>query len=323
MPFEPYHSLEEWLESPYTGTRTVLTIGNFDGVHLGHQKILRSVVERARQSGHTACVVTFSPHPLVVLRPGAAPQLLETPDQRMRHFESLGLDAALVLHFDAALAALSPEDFVRRILCDALHASAVLVGENFRFGRGQSGNVATLRQLGRALGFAVETIPPVVVRGEVVSSSAIRRAIAEGRVCYAARLLGRPFALEGEIRSGTGTGHKLLFPTLNLATSQEILPAGGVYATETVIDEKVYRSATNVGMRPTFDGTHLTVESHLFDFSRQLSYGSMEVRFWRRLRDERKFPDLASLRQQIQRDLARSRRFFARLDAARKISRPR
>jgi riboflavin kinase/FMN adenylyltransferase len=319
MPFEPYHSLEEWFESPYAGTRTVLAIGNFDGVHLGHRKILSRVVQRARELHHTSAVVTFSPHPLVVLRPGAAPQLLETLDQRLRHFESLGLDAALVLHFDAALASLSPEDFVRRILCDSLHAAAVLVGENFHFGRGQSGNAATLSQLGRALGFAVEVIPPVICRGQVVSSSAIRRAIVEGRMCAAAHLLGRPFSLEGEIREGTGTGHKLLFPTLNLSTNQEILPAGGVYATETVLEDKVYRSATNVGMRPTFDGAHLTIESHLFDFSRVLSYGSMEVRFWRRLRDERKFPDPASLRDQIQRDLARTRQFFTRLDTARRL----
>jgi riboflavin kinase / FMN adenylyltransferase len=319
MPFEPYHSLEEWLESPYAGQRTVLTIGNFDGVHLGHQKILRSVVERARQLQHTAAVVTFSPHPLVVLRPGAAPQLLETPDQRLRRFESLGLDAALVLHFDAAVASLSPEDFAHRILSDTLRASAVLVGENFRFGRGQSGDVSTLAQLGRALGFAVGTIPPVVFRGELVSSSAIRRAIAEGRVCHAARLLGRPFVLEGEIRTGTGTGRHLLFPTLNLSTSQEILPARGVYASETVLEDKIYRSATNVGIRPTFDGSHLTIESHLFDFSRLLTYGSMEVRFWRRLRDERKFSGPDALRDQIQLDLDSARRFFARLDAVRKL----
>jgi riboflavin kinase / FMN adenylyltransferase len=313
------HSLDEWIERFGLSVRTVLTIGNFDGVHLGHQKILTSVVERARATNHLAMAITFSPHPLAVVRPEAAPPLLETLEQRLRHLENLGLDAALILHFDMGLAALSPENFVRRILCDTLRANSVLIGEEFRFGHKQAGDVALLRELGRSLGFEVQCIPRVNVRGTVVSSTAVRNAVVAGDVSRAVRLLGRPFALQGEIRAGTGTGHRVLFPTLNLSTGQEVLPAHGVYATETVVGGKCYRSATNVGVRPTFDGTHLTIESHLFDFSQHVTSGAMEVRFWHRLRAERKFSGPEELRKQIQRDIARTRSFFARLDAARRF----
>lgn len=321
MPLAVLHSLDEWLERFGRPVRTVLTIGNFDGVHLGHRKILTSVVQRARATNHLATAITFSPHPLSVLRPGAAPPLLETLEQRLRHFDELGLDAALVLHFDHGLASLSPENFARRILCDTLRANCVLVGENFRFGHKQAGDVAMLRELGTSLGFEVQCIPRVNCRGTIVSSSAVRQAVVAGDVGRAVRLLGRPFALAGDIRTGTGTGHRILFPTLNLSTSQEVLPAHGVYATETVVEGRSYRSATNVGVRPTFDGTHLTVESHLFDFSRRITSGAMEVRFWHRLRAERKFSGPDALREQIQRDIVRAQSFFARLDSARRLLR--
>lgn len=315
------HSLDEWIERFGLSRRTVLAIGNFDGVHLGHRKILTSVVERARATNHLATAITFSPHPLVVLRPESAPPLLETIDQRLRHFEEIGLDAALVLHFDRGLAALSPENFVRRILCDTLRAHSVLIGEEFRFGNKQSGDVALLSELGRSHGFEVRCIPRVNCRGTVVSSTAVRKAIASGDVSTAVHLLGRPFCLEGEIRPGTGTGHRILFPTLNLSTTQEVLPAHGVYATETIVGEKSYCSATNVGVRPTFDGTHLTIESHVFDFSQRLTTGQMNICFWHRLRAEQKFSGPDELRKQIQHDIARVKSFFARLDAARRVVR--
>ncbi|HVA16489.1 MAG TPA: bifunctional riboflavin kinase/FAD synthetase [Candidatus Dormibacteraeota bacterium] len=317
MPFAVLHSPAEWSARFDSNSRAVLTIGNLDSVHLGHQKILRSVIERARRTGTLAAAITFSPHPVSVLRPEAAHPQLETLEQRLAHLDALGLDAALVLHFDLALAALSPEQFVRRILVDSLRASAVLVGENFRFGHRQSGDVGVLTELGRQLDFAVESIPPVVIRGTIVSSSAIRTFIRAGQVSQAARFLGRPFSLAGEIRPGTGTGRRFVFPTLNLATKQECLPAHGVYATEILLDGRIYRSATNVGVRPTFDGTHLTIESHLFNFSNKVTSGPLEVCFWHRLRDEQKFSGPDALRTQIQRDLARARSFFARLDNAR------
>lgn len=317
MSLEVLHSPAEWAArfGP-SRAQTALTVGNFDGIHLGHQKILCSVVERARATHAVALAVTFDPHPLKILRPAEAQPLISTLAQRLEGLEQLGLDAALVLKFDLDLSRLSPEDFVRGILVEQLCVASILVGENFRFGYRQAGDVKLLAELGRRFGFAVEIVPPVVVRGEVVSSTAIRRAVSEGRVDRAGRLLGRPFALSGEIRPGTGQGSRIVFPTLNLLPSQELLPAIGVYATETQVAGRLYRSATNVGVRPTFDGSRLTVESHLFDFSAKITSGPMEIRFWKRLREERKFSGPEALRAQISKDLGRVRRFFEWLSRA-------
>jgi riboflavin kinase/FMN adenylyltransferase len=311
MPFATAHSAEEWVARFGAARKpSVVTIGNFDGVHLGHQKILLGVLERARRANLLSAVLTFYPHPARVLRPAMAPALLATLDQRLRAFEAAGMDAALVLRFDAELAKVSAEDFVQRYLVDTMRAKAILVGGNFRFGHRQAGDVKLLEELGRRSQFEVHVVLPVVADGVVVSSSAIREAVRDGRMEDAARLLGRPFALEGEIRPGTGQGRKLVVPTLNLATEQECLPRLGVYATETVVEGKVYRSATNVGMRPTFDGTRLAIESHLLDFSQQLTAGCMEVRFWTRLRDEQRFAGPQALREQVLKDVAQAREFF-------------
>jgi riboflavin kinase/FMN adenylyltransferase len=314
MALAALHSPAEWVARfGSSGAKTALTVGNFDGLHLGHQKILRSVVERGHATGGIASAVTFDPHPLRILRPAEAPPLISTLAQRLAGFEELGLAAALVLRFDRKLSQLEPEEFVRAILVDQLQVGGILVGENFRFGHRQSGDVRLLAELGRRLGFAVEIVPAVVVRGEVVSSTAIRRHVQAGRVSLAARLLGRPFALTGTIRPGTGRGRSVVFPTLNLAPEQELLPAIGVYATETQVAGQLYRSATNVGRRPTFDGGPLTIESHLLDFSDTITAGPMEVRFWERLREEKKFSGAEALRAQIAADLARTRSFFRRL----------
>jgi riboflavin kinase/FMN adenylyltransferase len=325
MPPAVFYSAEEFARWA-AGRNTVLTVGNFDGAHLGHQRILGRVVQRAREAGLAALAVTFDPHPLKVLRPAEAPAMIFTPAQRMAALAGFGLDALLVLPFDRDFAALSPEAFVRDILVAQLRAAAVVVGESFRFGHQQAGDVALLRARGADLGFAVESIPPVRVRGRIVSSSAIRQAVREGNVHLAGRLLGRPYAVTGEIRSGTGQGRRLLVPTLNLTHEQELLPASGVYVTEVTLEAPGasgrYASATNVGVRPTFNGSEPTVESHLFDFSQELKTGRMEVRFWRRLRDERKFSGVAELKEQIARDLARARAFFRRLDSARRLGQP-
>jgi riboflavin kinase / FMN adenylyltransferase len=298
-----------------SGRRAVLSVGNFDGMHLGHQKILRQVVARAQAQQSIAGVITFDPHPLKVLRPGQAPPMVETIKQRMERFAAMGLDAALVLRFDRSLAGLSPEEFVRGVLVEELKTAAVLVGQNFRFGHGQEGDVAALTELGKRFEFSVQIVEPVMIDNEFVSSTAARSAIAQGRVADAARLLGRPFALTGEIVSGAGRGSTVLFPTLNLASEQELLPKVGVYATETSLDGRIYRSATNVGFRPTFDGTLLGVESHLFDFSQEITKGRLEVRFWERLRDETKFSSPSELRAQIAIDLREVREYFHRRDS--------
>jgi len=233
----------------------------------------------------------------------------------MDWFGTVGLEAAVVLPFTLDLARLSPEEFVEQILVRGLHVRAVLVGENFHFGHKQAGNVALLRELGARHSFAVEIIPPVALDGEIVSSTAIRREIASGTVTHAARLLGRPFVLTGEIIPGTGTGRRFTFPTLNLKPDQELLPARGVYVTRTLLEgeTKSRRSVTNVGMRPTFNGSSLSVETHLLDFSGNVTAKRMEVRFWKRLREEKKFANPEELRAQIARDIASARRFFIRL----------
>ncbi|HET9804749.1 MAG TPA: bifunctional riboflavin kinase/FAD synthetase, partial [Candidatus Acidoferrum sp.] len=297
-------SCEEWVERFGAARKqTAVTIGNFDGVHVGHQAILKQVCANARAADRVSAVLTFYPHPAKVLRPAEAPPLLETIDQRIARLESAGIDAVLVAHFDRELASLSPEEFAEAFLAKTMRAGSVFVGENFRFGHRQAGDVKLLREIGARLGFQVEIVPPVYeeIGGQrlVVSSSAIRAAVRDGRMDEAARMLGRPFALGGEVRTGSGLGRKLVVPTLNLATEQELLPKLGVYATETAVASADYRSVTNVGMRPTFDGAKLAIETHLFGFSDNLTSGPMAIRFHARIRDEKKFSGPEELKQQI------------------------
>jgi len=320
-----FTSPEQWA-AHYTpsGRASVLAIGNFDGIHLGHQAILRAAVERAAKSRDVATALTFDPSPRKVLRPESAPLRVSTNAQRMDWFGTVGLEAAVVLPFTLDLARLSPEDFVEQILVRGLHVRAVLVGENFRFGHQQGGDVPLFRQLAARHGFAVEIIPPVALEGEIVSSTAIRREIAAGNVTHAARLLGRPFVLTGEIVSGTGTGRRFTFPTLNLKPEQELLPDRGVYVTRALLDgeTKSRRSVTNIGMRPTFNGASLSVETHLLDFSGEVTAKRMEIRFWKRLREEKKFTGPEELRAQIVRDIASANKFFTRLRRFRSIRQP-
>jgi riboflavin kinase/FMN adenylyltransferase len=313
------HSAEAWAEHFGKDRKhTAVTIGNFDGVHLWHQKILKGVLERARQSGLMSAVLTFFPHPARVLRPAQAPALLETLEQRLAAIEAMGIEGALVIQFDAELAKLGPEDFVRRFLVDAMRAGSVLIGANFRFGHHQAGDAKLLTELGAQGNFDTEIVPPLVEDGMVISSSAIRNALRDGDVEQAARMLGRPFSLAGEIKTGTGQGRKLVVPTLNLATDQELLPKNGVYATEAVVEGKAYRAATNVGVRPTFDGARTTIESYLFDFGEDLTSGALEVRFHKRLRDEKKFSGPAELREQVLRDIEQAKEYF-RETASKKV----
>ncbi len=306
------------------GHTSVLAIGNFDGIHLGHQAILRATVERAQALNAVSTALTFDPSPRKVLRPETAPLRLSTNAQRMEWFNALGLEAVVVLPFTLDLARLSPEEFVEQILLRDLHIKAVLVGENFKFGHKQAGDVKLLSQLGAKHGFAVVIVPPVVYRGEIVSSTIIRREVAEGDVSHAGRLLGRPFALTGEVVSGTGTGSRFTFPTLNLAAEQELLPARGVYITRTCLDgePRSQRSVTNIGVRPTFNGSSLSIETHLLDAQLAASPKRIEVRFWKRLREEKKFTGPDELRAQIAADIARANKFFSRLRHSRAIRQP-
>ena len=311
MGFIVFNSVEEWAAHSGDVRRTTVTVGNFDGLHLGHQKILHSVRERARAAGMRAAVITFDPHPMRVLRPDRAPQMIQTLSQRLAGFEHMGLEAALVLRFDRALSLVSAEEFIERILVAGLRAGAILVGANFRFGHRGAGDVRLLGEFGKRDGFDVEIVPPVEVGGQIVSSTAIRGAVASGDVAGAIPLLGRAFSLTGEIRAGAGRGRTILFPTLNMAPEQELLPKLGVYATESAVGGKLYLSVTNVGTRPTFNGAGVTAESHLFGFGESVAGGTLEVRFHTRLRDEQKFSGPEALRAQIARDIEAARKFFS------------
>jgi riboflavin kinase/FMN adenylyltransferase len=320
-----FSSSQAWASRYATfGHTSVLAIGNFDGIHLGHQAILRATVDCARALNAVSTALTFDPSPRKVLRPESAPPRLSTNAQRMEWFDAMGLEAVVVLPFTLDLARLSPGEFVEHILVRDLHVKAVLVGENFRFGHKQAGDVKLLTELGAKRGFDVVIVPPVIYRGEVVSSTIIRREVAEGDVSHAGRLLGRPFALTGEVVSGTGTGRRFTFPTLNLAAEQELLPARGVYVTRACLEGETrsHRSVTNIGMRPTFNGSSLSVETHLLDAQLAAAPKRMEVRFWNRLREEKKFSGPEELRAQIACDIARANQFFSRLRRFRSIRQP-
>jgi phosphoribosyl 1,2-cyclic phosphate phosphodiesterase len=315
-----FYSAADW-EARYgkTGRGSVVAIGTFDGIHLGHQRVLEYAIQRAKESGAVSTALTFEPSPAKVLRPETAPPRISTNQQRMDWFGIVGMETAVVLPFTRELAALSPEEFVDQILVTQLKVRAVVVGDNFRFGNQHAGDVKFLRELGMRQGFDVVVHTPVVLDGKVVSSTVIRKLVSEGDVRKAARFLGRPFALTGEVTSGTGMGRKFTFPTLNLKPEQELLPAQGVYITRTALDGEAssHRSVTNVGVRPTFNGRRLSVETHLLDYSGNFTPKKIEVRFWKRLRPEKKFSGAEELKEQIARDIATANRFFARLRRAR------
>lgn len=292
---------------------SVLTVGNFDGVHLGHQEILRTVVERAGKLDVPAAAMTFDPHPVKVLRPQEAPRLLTTMPQRLQLLARTGLDTTLVMPFVRELARMRAEEFVRRILVDRLAIREVHIGANFRFGADREGTVDLLRAMGRELGFEANGVPPVMVEGEVVSSTRVRRAVAHGRVEEAWRLLGRPLFVDGNVFRGERLGRKLGFPTLNIAVENELFPAHGVYITVVHIPSfgRSFPSVTNIGVRPTvYENYTTTVESHLLDFTADVYREKVRVFFMRRLRDEKVFGSTLELVAQIRRDVEETRLWF-------------
>jgi len=294
---------------------TVVSIGNFDGVHRGHQAVIGSAVCAAEASGRTSVVCTFDPHTRVFLRPEAPPRLLETLDQRLAAIEALGVDVAIVIPFTRSVAELPAVDFVRGFLRARLDAVAVHVSEGFTFGAGGAGDVDLLERLAGPEGFDLEVVRWVFYAGRPVSSTRIREALAAGRLAEAEAMLGRPFALVGEVVAGAGRGRELGAPTANLAVENGILPAAGVYVTEVGFGDRRLPSVTNVGVRPTFgEGGAMTVETHLVDREIELYGERIELIFRERLRGEKAFPDAAALRAQIAEDVGRARRWFADRD---------
>jgi riboflavin kinase/FMN adenylyltransferase len=295
-----------------------LTIGNFDGVHFGHRRILRRLVSIARERGWKAAVLTFDPHPTRVVAPERAPHLMTSVSRRSELMGEEGIDEVLILPFTRELAQLSPEDFVRQLLVERLGARAVLVGDNFRFGHRQAGNVAVLAGLGRRLGFETEIVPAIACRGRVVSSSGIRELIAAGRVSVAARLLQHPYGIEGDVVSGRGVGSKQTVPTLNLATRAEVIPARGVYVTRTrdLDGGRQWNSITNIGYRPTFgQSEELSIETFLLEPLEGETPHCIAVEFLWRVRDERKFESPEALKAQIFKDVSAAQRYFRRARA--------
>lgn len=289
---------------------SAVTVGNFDGVHLAHQRLLARVVEVARPAGARAVAITFDPHPVKFLAPEHAPKLLTPLERKAQLIASMGIELLVVLPFTRELAHLSPLGFVRNILLGPLRTSSLQVGPNFRFGYRQAGDTEVLEALGRQEGFRVEVVPMLEVRHERVSSTRVRELLSEGRVQMACRLLGRPFSSYGPIVAGLGVGRKHTVPTLNLAPVEEQLPKIGVYVTRTRLGAAWHDSVTNVGHKPTFGDHRLTVETFLLNYSGEIREADMEIQFLYRLRDEIKFQNPAILKVQIQEDARRSLKFF-------------
>jgi riboflavin kinase/FMN adenylyltransferase len=294
---------------------TVVTVGNFDGVHFGHQQVLKEVVRRARETGHKAVAVTFDPHPLRVLRPDVAPKLITPEPLKERLLSQHGLDELLVIPFTRDFSMLTSHDFAAEILAGKLGAKEVHEGENFHFGHKAQGNTARLKEFGQELGFSVVNYPLMMLRGNPVSSSQIRELIAAGKVSRARSLLGRVFSITSTPGRGRGYGRKYTVPTINLSRYDELVPGNGVYLTRTRVGNETFNSVTNVGNRPTFGADSFAIETHLLDFHplEVTAQTEVEIAFLRWLRAEIKFPSVDALKEQIGRDVKRAERYFGLL----------
>lgn len=310
-----YHKLED---VPVDIDPTFLSVGNFDGVHRAHAHVLGEIVTRARANRGKAVAVTFEPHPTRILKPEAGLKLLTPTPEKLRWLGGTGIDAVLLLPFGRDLSLMTPRQFAERILKKKLHAREVHEGFNFRFGHKAAGDVNTLSELGREMGFEVKVYPEMTLRGETVSSSQIRRLISAGRVSRARHLLARPFCILGTPGRGRGYGSKYTVPTINLSRYEELVPKDGVYITWTRVGSERFDSVTNVGNRPTFGADLFAIETHLLNFHpiELTPETEIEICFLQRLRDEVKFPSVEALREQIGHDVKKARRYFHLLRAA-------
>ncbi len=286
----------------------VLTLGNFDGVHLGHQAILKRVVERARGYKTRSMVFTFEPHPLHIIAPQKKLLLITTLKERERLIESFGIDILYLARFTLEFASQHPEEFLRGVIHDRINPRLIVVGHDYAFGRGKEGRIPLLRKMGKELGYEVEVIPPYRVDSTVVSSSIIRECILKGGVARAAELLGRYYSIKGEVVKGSGRGRSIGFPTANVMPEKELLPARGVYATHVNCGGMCYKGVTNIGYNPTFSSPSstpvLSVEAYIFDFEGDLYGETIELHFVERIRDESRFKDPSVLVEQIERDIS-------------------
>ncbi|MGC2697284.1 MAG: bifunctional riboflavin kinase/FAD synthetase [Candidatus Angelobacter sp.] len=296
---------------------TIVSVGNFDGIHCGHQHVLQEMVRRARETGAKAVVVTFEPHPFRILRPDVIPRLITPLPIKERLLAQTGLDALLETPFTRDFSMTSAEDFARNVLAGKLHAKEVHEGDNFHFGHKAQGTSASLKELGRQFGFNVRVYPVMMVRGIPVSSSQVRALLTAGRVHLAQRLLGRIFSITGAPGRGRGYGHKYTVPTINLSRYDDLVPGNGVYLTCTRVDNETFNSVTNVGLRPTFGDESFAIETHLLNFHPLdvTAQTEVEISFLRWQRPEIKFPSIDALKEQIGKDVRRAQRYFALLDS--------
>lgn len=281
----------------------ILTLGNFDGVHLGHQAIFRKVVERAHSTNGTSIAFTFEPHPLKVLAPERSPRLLNTFHAKMKLIESSGIQVVVCADFTREFAEQNPEEFAKSVLVDKIGVREVYVGYDYAFGRGREGSIASLKAMGESYGFFVGVVEAVQVNGTIVSSSLVRDLVSDGRVDEAPRYLGRFYSIEGNVVHGSSRGHTLGFPTANIHTANELIPAFGVYAVRAIVGGNMLDGAASIGVRPTFGNGPVSIEVFLFDYNGDLYGKHIEVLFIKRLRPELKFPDAESLVRQMHRDV--------------------
>lgn len=292
------------------GARPCVTLGNFDGVHLGHQRAIELLKSRAKDTGVPALALTFEPHPVSVLRPEHAPRRILTPALKEEVLGSLGLDFLVIIHFTREFSRIGPENFVDEVLVEALRASELVLGSNFRFGRGRAGNVESLRALGKSRKFIVHEVEASMHKGEMISSSRIRRSLEAGRVDEAREMMGRPYFFDGRIVEGDGRGRLMGFPTANVKVDGDILVDDGVYVTEARIDGQRVQGMTHVGRRPTFGLDERVVETHLFDFCREIYGEAIRLYFHDRVRGTVAFESADALKRQLERDREEARHYF-------------
>jgi riboflavin kinase/FMN adenylyltransferase len=291
---------------------TVLTIGNYDGIHLGHQKILAMVLNRAQEIGGTSMVMSFDPHPVKVLAPERNMKLLTTPEEKARLLEEMGIDVLLCVKFDKEFSSMLPDDFIQYVLVDKIHVKEIIVGTEYAFGKNKKGTIDLLRRRGEKLGFGVKAVRNVLVHGRAVSSSTIRGFLQKGAVSEVTNYLGRAYSIEGTVIKGKGRGRSILHvPTANISTPVEIAPKEGVYAVRVGLEDIVYNGVANIGKNPTFWNAEVSYEVHLFDFDGDLLGKNLRIYFIERIRGERTFPDAESLGKQIQDDIERGKEILS------------
>lgn len=302
---------------PTSVKRPIVALGNFDGVHLAHQKMFRLAVQRARKLKGTAVAYTFDPHPVKVLSQASAPAMINTLEQKLELLKDTGLDAVVVERFELKFAHLGADQWFKKVLRNNLHAAGVVVGYDFTFGSHRSGTVETMEKLCEAANLDCQVLEAQMLGETLISSSRIRAFVAKGEVTTAGKLLGRPFFLDGEVIQGAGRGASLGIRTANLKTDNELIPLGGVYACWAELGKKRYPAVTNVGLNPTFGGRTLSIEAHLLDFHRNIYGKELRLHFLKRIRDERSFESVDSLLRQIHRDIDEAKKILSKIPTKR------